>query len=323
MKKDYYQVLGVSKDATLDDIKKAFRELAKKHHPDLHAGDKASEERFKAVNEAYAVLSDTEKRKQYDAFGAEGFSQRFSQEDIFRDFDFGSLSDVLGGLGFGDGMFSRVFGGTGHPGDGRSRVQFGGAGPRGFEEFSFGPSGFQGRFSGPTPMPGQDLKTQVTISLVETLEGGRRRLSLQSASGTNAIEFKVPPGIRNGQQLRLRGKGQPGTDGGPPGDLLVEIAVAHHPTFSVEDDDLVTEVKVPLTSMVLGGMADVPALAGPVRRIKIKPGTANGTRIRVREQGLPGRKTKGDLYVVLKAQLPERLSPRQKELFKELKESGL
>ncbi|MBM4352352.1 MAG: J domain-containing protein [Deltaproteobacteria bacterium] len=362
--RDYYKILGVERNATQDQIKKAFRELAKKFHPDVNKAAGA-EARFKEINEAYAVLSDPEKKKQYDTFGAEGFSQRFSQEDIFRNFDFQSVfSDLFGGMGGGDDILSRIFGmGGGRRGSGKKRGgrssgpdfqgfsfegnPFGGAqggpfgGAQGGNPFAGGSpfGGAQGRpFGGAQGRPfgggscadgscGQqrsnDVEAELTITLDEAMAGGKRRVSLEGGGGAaRALEITIPAGVRDGQRLRLAGKGNPG-GGGQAGDLLLRIRVAPHPLFRIEGDDLVTEIDVPLTTLVLGGSVEVPTPDGPRRRLKIKEGTPNRARMRVREQGLPVKGgPRGDLYVLLHAFLPEHPTDEQKKLFEKLRELG-
>ena len=208
--KDYYQVLGVQKNATTDEIKKAYRKLALQYHPDRNKGDKAAEERFKEINEAYAVLSDQEKRQQYDMFGAEGFRKRYSQEDIFQGFDIG---DVLKDMGFGTSdIFSVLFGGGGGRG-GRVRYttytgSFGGgpgaAGPDMGQYFTRGRA---------QPAQGQDVATDVTITLEEAAHGVEKIISLQREGKVEQIQVKIPPGIDTGKKLRVAGKGGRGAGG--------------------------------------------------------------------------------------------------------------
>jgi len=326
--KDYYKTLGVPKNASPDQMKKAFKELARKYHPDLNKENKEAEERFKEVNEAYAVLSDPEKRRQYDTFGAEGFSQRFSQEDIFRGFDFSSVFSELFGGGGGGGGFENVFGSifSGFGGRTRGRRR-GAAGPQpGFEAFEFGSPGCGGQgFPGHQPGRGQDAHSELLISLDEAFRGGRRRVSLRLPDGQELnLEVTIPAGVKDGQKLRVAGRGTPGVGGGPPGDLLLVLKYASHPLFKVDGQDLHVEVKVPLTTLVLGGSVEVPTVEGPRRRLKLKAGTPNNARLRIRQAGLPGPdKTRLDLYVTVQVQLPETLTEPQQELFHQLRDSGL
>jgi len=297
--KDYYRILGVDRDAAPAQIKKAYRSLAKKYHPDVNKGEKQAEARFKEINEAYAVLSDTEKRKQYDTFGAEGFGQRFSQEDIFRGFDFSVVSDLFGGgMGGGDDILSRLFGGLGRRPRGRR-----GGGLR----------------------KGHDYETDLTISLDEAFAGSKRRLSLQVPGGaTMNLDVTIPRGVRNGQRLKLSRKGARGSGGGPPGDLLVTVNIAPHPLFKRVGDDLHIEREVSLTTLVLGGAIEVPTPEGPLKTLKVKKGAANNARMRIRGAGMPaGNNRRGDLYVILQVILPETLTERARELLEELRKEGL
>lgn len=306
--KDYYKILGVSRDATIDEIKKAYRRLALKYHPDRNPGDKEAEEKFKEINEAYAVLSDPEKRKQYDMYGAEGFSQRFSREDIFRGFDIG---DLLKDLGFTTSdIFSVIFG----TGRGGPRVRFTTFGPYG-EAFDFGP----------TPQKGQDLEAEVTVTLEEVARGGERLLTFRRPDGTEErISLKIPPGVHDGQKLRLAGKGAPGMEGGPPGDLYVRVKVASHPLFRRQDDDLYIEHEVSFSDACLGTTVEVPTLDGP-KRVKVPPGTPSGAKLRLRGLGLPHLKGggRGDLFVTLKVRVPKHLTPEQRQAVQALKGVGL
>jgi len=361
--KDYYKILGIERNATPEQIKKAFRDLAKKFHPDVNksAGAEAT---FKEINEAYAVLSDPEKKKQFDTFGAEGFSQRFSQEDIFRNFDFQSVfSDLFGGMGGGGGddLLSRIFRGGGRRSSGKKRggrtcgpdfqtFSFGGGNPFGnaqggpfgnaqggpFGNAQGGPSGGSSCGNGSCgsnpfgganpfgPQRGQDVEAELTITLDEAMAGGKRRVTLEGGGGAQrGLEIAIPAGVRDGQKLRLAGKGSNGGGGGPSGDLLLRIRVAPHPLFRIEGDDLVTEVEVPLTALVLGGTVEVPTPDGTRRRLKVKAGTPNRARLRIREQGLPTKgSARGDLHVVVHVRLPEHVTEEQKTLFEKLRELG-
>jgi len=204
-RRDYYEILGVNRNAKGDEIKKAYRKLALKYHPDRNKGNKQAEEQFKEINEAYAVLSDKEKRQQYDTFGAEGFHQRFTREDIFRNANFG---DIFQDLGFSDDILSALFGGSFRRGARRSQSA---GGDFGFGQFfRQGPSGYEQHM----PQKGADLATDLHISLEEAARGGDRRLKLNSGGTSGEITVKIPAGIRSGQKLRLAGKGQKGPRGG-------------------------------------------------------------------------------------------------------------
>ncbi|MCK4536378.1 MAG: DnaJ domain-containing protein [Desulfuromonadales bacterium] len=296
MGKDYYAVLGIDKTAGEGQIKKAYRKLAIKHHPDKNPGDKQAEERFKEVSEAYAVLSDPEKKRQYDQFGDAGFHQRFSQEDIFRNADFG---DIFREFGFGDGddIFSQLFGG------GRR-------------------SGFQNRR--PRPVKGQDYLMRVTIPFRQAILGGERRVDLDRNDTIEQIQVRIPVGVEPGQKLRIAGKGGASPSGGPPGDLLLEIHVTSDARFKRDGRNLLHTVKIPFTGACLGTSVEVPTLS-EVKRIKVKPGTQNGSKIRLRGFGVPGRagQSAGDLYAVVEVTVPDHLTDEQKTLLKQLKEAGI
>jgi curved DNA-binding protein len=314
-KRDYYEVLGVSRNAKEDEIKKAYRKLALKYHPDRNKGNKEAEERFKEINEAYAVLSDKEKRQQYDTFGAEGFHQRFSQEDIFRNVNFG---DIFRDMGFSDDILSGLFGGS--FGRGARRRQSAN-GPFGFQQFFR-----QGtpEYEEQMPQKGADLVADLEISLEEAFRGGERRLNLGGRGTSGEISVKIPPGIRSGQKLRLAGKGQPGPRGGRPGDLFIQIQVRTHPFFKREEDDVIVEREISLSEAVLGKTLEVQTLAG-TRLVKVPPGTQSHTRLRLKGEGIPHMKGggKGDFYVKVIAKVPKKLTSRQRELVEELSREGL
>lgn len=317
MVRDYYEILGVSKGASQDQIKRAYRKLAVKYHPDKNQGDSTAEEKFKEINEAYAVLSDPEKRKQYDMFGAEGFHQRFSQEDIFRGFDVG---DIFREFGFGtDDIFGRIFG-RGFARQGR-RVRTSGGG------YDFG--GFYGgdpagRFH-QQPIRGQDLELEIQVTLEEVALGVERRISFRRNGGIENLSVKIPKGIEPGNKLRLAGKGAEIPGGGSPGDLYIVVRVLDHPTFQREGADLIVERDLSLTDAMLGTKIRVPTLDGKTLSVKIPPGTQGQSRIRVKGHGLPGKrgKTDGDMYVKVRIRIPKKLTPRQRELVEELRNTGL
>jgi curved DNA-binding protein len=290
MAKDYYTVLGVEQSSGADTIKKAYRKLAVKYHPDKNPGDRAAEERFKEITEAYAVLSDPEKRRQYDQFGEAGFHQRFSQEDIFRNVD---LNDIFREFGFGgDDLFGQLFGGRG---GGRARAQ-----------------------------RGQDLLLRLTIPFRQAILGGERQFDLSRHGHVEPIKVRIPPGVASGQKLRVAGKGTPAPAGGAPGDLLLEIEVSNDPIFSREGDDLSVTVEVPFTGACLGTSVEVPTLDGH-KRVKVRAGTQNGSRIRLKGYGVPARRGGGvgDLYAVITVKIPDVLTAEQETLLKALRDSGL
>ena len=323
-KKDYYEILGVKKNATAEEIKKAFRKLAMKHHPDRNAGNKQSEERFKEINEAYAVLSDKEKRAKYDQFGPSGFSQRYSQEDIFRGFD---INDLLRDLGF---SFGRA-GGGGR----RGRTQY-----EGFEDlFGSGrgrPGGsqtgdFRDIFSGgayqdqgPSGRKGQDVHSELNLSFEEAARGTEKKVRFSNGNRVEEITVKVPAGIESGKKLRLGGKGPGGMGGGQAGDLYLKVKVAEHPVFKREGSDIVVDKEIKFSDAILGTSIEVPTLEGD-KHIKILPGTQSNSRIRLKGFGLPRLQEggKGDEFVRIIIKYPKNLTERQKKLVEELKKEGL
>ena len=294
--RDYYAVLGLKKGATPEEIKKAYRKLAVKYHPDKNPGDKEAEERFKEINEAYAVLSDAKKKEQYDQFGSAGFHQRYSQEDIFRGFDVG---DLFKEFGFGtDDIFSRIFGMGGQQGRG------------GF--------GFGGR------LRGEDFSMELKVAFREAYEGCEKRVAFKRGGKREDLSVKVPAGIENGARLRIQGKGGEGGGGGPAGDLYLVIVVAGDPLFRREGDDLEVERRIRFTEAALGTAIDVPTMEG-TKRIKVPAGIQPGTKIRLKGYGFPhmGGGGKGNLYVRLSVDVPEQLTGEQRKLLEDLARSGL
>ena len=292
---DYYQVLGVKKSATPDEIKKAYRKLAVKYHPDKNPGDKQAEERFKEINEAYAVLSDPEKRAQFDQFGSSGFHQRYSQEDIFRGFDVG---DLFKDSGFGtDDIFSRIFGG----------------GVRG---------GFGGGYGG-VPRKGQDFTMELPVTFQEAYTGTEKRVAFMRGGKREELSVKVPAGIESGGRLRVPGRGGE-SPGGTPGDLYLVVKVGGDPHISREGDDIVAERQIKFSEAALGTSLDVATLEG-TKRIKVPAGIQPGTKIRLTGLGFPhvGQAGRGDFYVRIDVKVPQHLTAGQKELLEELAKEGL
>jgi curved DNA-binding protein len=299
MAKDYYAVLGLEKSAGAEQIKKAYRKLALKYHPDKNQGDTKAEERFKEITEAYAVLSDPQKKQQYDQFGDAAFHQNFSQEDIFRNADLGSIFREFG-FGGGDDIFGQLFGGMGG-----------------------GHAGCGGHHR-PRPMKGQDYLMRLTIPFRQAVLGGERRVDLDRGGQTEQLQVRIPPGVEPGQKLRISGKGGAGQNGGPAGDLLLEITVTADVRFRREGMDLFTNVSIPFTGACLGTSVDVETLEES-KRIKVKAGTQSGSKIRLKGFGVPGRpgKQAGDLYAVIDVEVPKKMSEEQKELLEKLQEEGL
>ena len=304
MSEDYYNVLGLKKDASDGEIKKAYRKLAMKYHPDHAKGDKSAEEKFKKISEAYAVLSDKEKRKQYDTFGSEGFHQRFSQEDIFRSFDFG---DIFREFGFGGGDFSR-----GRPGGAR----FSSGGGQGFH-FGGGPQ--QAR------VKGSDLVYELPLTLQEVAVGTSKIITLQHQGESENLTVKIPAGMITGKKLRLAGKGNPSPYGGPAGDLYIKSQMLNDPLFSAENQDLYLNRELKISEAILGTTIAVPTIADKQLSLKIPPGTKHGTKLRLPGHGLPAMKgnINGDLYVRIMINVPKQLDEKQKKLVEDLAATGL
>lgn len=306
-KNDYYETLGVRKDANEGEIKKVYRKLALKYHPDKNPGNKEAEEKFKKISEAYAVLSDKNKRAQYDQFGSAEFHQKFSQEDIFRGFDIGDLFKNTG-LGSED-IFSHIFGGK----RGRAGFDFGDV---------FGGGGEAAYQRG--PQKGDDLISDLTISLNEAAFGAEKKISYRQGRKIQEIVVKIPAGMNSGKKLRLAGKGLESRTGGPPGDLYLKINIAKHPIFEREGTDLYTEKEINFSQAVLGTTIEVPTLEIP-KRIKVPAGTRNNTKIRLKGFGITNsnKRGKGNLYVKIVVKIPKNLTKRQKELVEELAKEGL
>jgi len=322
--KNFYDILGVKKDATDKDIKQAYRRLARKHHPDVNPGDKSAEAKFKEINAAYEILSDKEKRQKYDKYGdkwqyADQFEQAARQQPQYRQYS------------SGDGA-SYEFGGDSGGMDSILEELFGGGRGRGFSRRS------QSR-------RGQDLESQVEVTLEEAYSGTSRQINLQGeepcracqgsgqiqnvpcsvcrgagvVASMNRLEVKIPAGVTTGSRVRISGKGQPGYNNGASGDLYLNITVSPHPTFERQGDDLNTTISVPLTVAVLGGEVQVPTLKGKLA-LKIPPETQNGRVFRLAGQGMPhlGKSARGDLLAKVNVLLPTNLSDKEKELFRQL-----
>jgi curved DNA-binding protein len=317
--KDYYAALGVARGASEDDIKKAYRKLALQYHPDRNKGDKKAEEKFKEISEAYAVLSDKEKRAQYDQFGAAGFRQRYSQEDIFRGANFG---DAFSGTGIDpNDIFSALFGGRG--GRGGFRVNYGGGAPGGAGGFDFSQMFGGGAGRGGRPADGEDLEYELPVSVEEAHRGAEKHVTYRGPAGPKEIKVRVPAGIAEGQRLRVPGRGEPAHGGGAAGDLYFTVRIEEHPIYEREGTDLVLRREVPFTLVALGGALEVPTLEG-VKKVKIPAGTQPQTRIRLAGHGMAGRGgRRGDFYLIVVPRVPVRLSAKQKKLLEQLAEEEL
>lgn len=290
MGKDYYSTLGVERNADAATIKKAYRKLAQKFHPDKNPGDKQAEEQFKLLTEAYAVLSDPEKKRQYDQFGDSGFHQRFTQEDIFRNVNMG---DIFGNFG-GEDLFSQLFGGR----------------PRSHTRRP--------------PARGQDYSMQISIPFRLAVQGGERRIDYRSDDKVEQIKVRIPPGIEQGAKLRVAGKGGANPGGGPPGDLYLHIDIEPDPVFTREGSDLLVRAEIPFSGICLGTTIEVPTLDAP-KRVKVPAGMQPGQKIRLRGFGVgaSGKRPDGDLYAIIEVAVPKNISAEQKELLKKLKDVGL
>jgi curved DNA-binding protein len=313
---EYYKILGVEKTASAAEIKKAYRKLALKYHPDKNPDNKEAEAKFKEISEAYAVLSDEKKRQEYDTYGSSGFQQRYSQEDIFRGFD---LNDILNQFGFGGG-------------GGRTTFRFGGQGGGGspFDFFSQGTGGTQGGGCGgggcrPQPVKGQDQTYELAITLEDVLHGAEKNISLRRDGETRNIAVKIPKGIESGKRLRLSGKGAPSSSGGPPGDLYLKVTVQPHGMFTRDDDNLITEKKVPFSQACLGTAVEITSLDGRTFKLKVPAGVQQEAKLRIKGHGLPFGPIgeRGDLYVKFLVEIPKQLTEEQEETVQKLAELGL
>ena len=294
--KDFYQILGVSKDVSDAELKKVYRRLARKHHPDSNHGDAAAESKFKEISEAFSVLSDKEQRAEYDqirAMGAGG--ARFT-------------SGGTGGQGFED-IFGGMFGGHGAPGGaGGQRFTFqqgGGAG--GYEDI------FGGMFGGGPraprgPQPGRDISASTTLDFETAVRG--ETVTLQTHNGQ--VKVKIPAGVEDGKRIRVRGKGEPSPDGGPAGDLMLTVQVRKHPFFEREGNNLRVKLPVTFVEAALGATIEVPTLGGAPVKLKMQPGTPSGRVLRVKGRGVHTAKATGDLLAEIQVAVPSHLSDKAK-----------
>jgi curved DNA-binding protein len=300
--RDYYEALGVPRDASEDDIRSAYRRQARKYHPDVNKEPDA-EDRFKEIAEAYEVLRDPEKRARYDRLGANWKAgEDVSGASGFREYawngnvrDSGDVRVDFGTGGFGGGDFSDFF-----------ESVFGGRGAR-----TRG-GGFQG-FSA----RGSDHEAELELSLQEAARGGRRKISLGDGRD---YEVSIPPGVRDGQRIRLAGEGSSGTAGGPPGDLFLRVRIRPDKRFRLEGRDIYVDLPVTPWEGVLGATVEVPTLDG-TSRIKVPPGSSTGRKLRLRGEGMPGpRGAQGDLYAVIEVEVPRKPTSEERELFERLAE---
>jgi curved DNA-binding protein len=310
--RDYYEILGVARDATADQIKKAYRKLARQHHPDVNPGDKASEAKFKEAQSAYDVLSDADKRKQYDTFGHAAFESGAATGPRSGATEW-SARQGPGGPGSENVDFSQFFGGGAEPGEG------GGV----FEELlgRFGGGRAAGRRAG--PRRGTDLEATLEVPFATAVLGGSTQIGLTREDGTGeTVTIKIPPGTDTGKKLRLKGRGGHGDKGTPPGDLIVTASVSRHPYFHRDGDNLTIEVPIAIDEAVLGGKVEVPTLQGTKVSLPVPAGTSSGQKLRVRGKGVPARDDvpAGDLFVVLKIVAPKNVDEPGRELIRDFAE---
>ncbi|MBV8488456.1 MAG: J domain-containing protein [Planctomycetaceae bacterium] len=310
---DYYAVLGVARDATPEAIKKAYRGLARKHHPDVNPGDKTSEKKFKEVQKAYDILSDPEKRSLYDRYGTAAFEgmaaagPRTSASEWTARF---------GEPGFETVDFSEFFGPFTQGGQGgvHAEAEAGGAGI--FDELL----GRMRSSRGATrPRGGRSVESHLTIPFLTAVRGGETSINVQRSDGKQEnLVVKIPPGVDNGSKLRLKGQGEPHAKGGQRGDLTIVINVEPHPYFKREDRDLFVEVPITVAEAILGARVDVPSLEG-MKSVTIPPGSSSGQKLRLKGQGVPasGGKPAGDLFVVLRITVPKNIDEASKHLIQE------
>ena len=291
--KDFYKVLGVSKDVSDAELKKAYRKLARQYHPDSNTGDAAAEARFKEISEAYSVLSDPTERAEYDQLRAMGSGARFTAGGTP-----GGFEDVFGG------MF-----GAGHAGGRRGQAG-------GFEDvfgsMFGGPFGQGGASTGFSrgPQKGRDQTAQVTLDFLTAIHGDTVQLERQ---GGRPLTVKIPPGVADGQKIRLRGKGEPSLTGGDPGDLVLTVTVRKHPVFTRDGLDLRLDVPVTFHEAALGATIEVPTLGGETVRLRVAPGTPSGRVLRVKGRGVATPKGTGDLLATVQVAVPSNLSADAKK----------
>jgi curved DNA-binding protein len=297
--KDYYAILGVPKTASQDEIRKAFRKLARTHHPDVAKDKKTAEAKFKEINEANEVLGDPEKRKRYDELGA-GWDQpghagkAQNWEDVFGKgggFDFGGGRRGEGGGGFSD-FFEAFFGGGGATGGGGRRR--------------------------PVARDGESVESEIGVTIEEVLGGGKKAFRMQRDGRIETVTVSIPRGVRSGQKIRLAGQGGEGSGGGSRGDLFLRVSILPHPEYRVDGSDLIRAVTLPVTSAVLGAEVAVATPDGTVK-LKIPAGTQPGQKFRIKGRGLPsGASERGDFYAEVKVAIPTTLTEDQRALWEKL-----
>jgi len=341
MAKDYYETLGVSKNASKEEIKRAFRKMARKYHPDVNPDEAKSGEKFKEINEAYSILSDDKKREMYDKFGVvEGDPNSYQQwaqggvpggGRVHRSPD-GTTTYYYTGSPNGGVDFSEIFGNRGGSRTRKSK-DFGG-----FDFFNdlgdiFDVFNQQGRTSrvrsddfGNSPVEGDDLRYDMEIDFMDAFHGGERRISYNNpiTGKQESLKVVIPRGIKDQQKLRLQGKGMPGSKGGKPGDLYININIRPDKTFKLDGDDVYVEQEIPFTTALLGGKIEVPGIEKTISVI-VPPLTKDNTNLRLRNKGFYKLKSdeRGNQLVKINIKVPQKLSKKQKELLEQLKETGL
>jgi curved DNA-binding protein len=288
---DYYSVLGIKNGSSDDEIKKAYRKQAMKYHPDRNEGDTKAESKFKDISEAYAVLNDKKKRREYDQFGSEGFHQKFSQEDIFRDFD---VNDILRGFGFG-----------GNPSQGRGGFPGGGNRPH------------------PESIKPPTLIKELSIGFEEAALGAQRNISISRNGVVEETSVKIPSGVTNGKIIRLMGKGHLSPDGNKQGDLHLKIRVLPHPLFSRDAQNVLVDSDIKLTDALLGTTIEVQTLNG-IKSVKIPSGIQNNSKLRLKEVGIKSSSgVQGDQLINIKIAIPKYLTEEQIKHIQYLKDTGI
>ncbi|MCA1686017.1 MAG: DnaJ domain-containing protein [Planctomycetia bacterium] len=308
---DYYETLGVPRDATPEAIKKAYRTLARKHHPDVNPGDKKAEAKFKEAQQAYDILSDAEKRAVYDRYGRAGFEgmaagPRAGAQDW-------AHRQAAPGAGFESFDFSEFFGPGGAGAASAGGDEGGGAGI--FEDLI---GRMRGGRRGAGPRPGHNVEASLAIPFLTAVRGGETSIQIDREGRLESLVVKIPPGIESGAKLRLRGQGEPGAKGATAGDLTIVVTVEPHPYFTRDGRNLTVEVPISADEAVLGAKIDVPTLNGP-KSLPVPPGSSSGQKLRLRGQGLPATagKPEGDLFVVLKVVVPRTVDDESRRLIRE------
>jgi curved DNA-binding protein len=312
--RDYYEVLGVARDASADEVKKAYRSLARKHHPDVNPGDKKSESKFKELQQAYDIISDAEKRSLYDRYGNAAFEGMAAAGPRSGASEWTARQ---GGPGTEQFDFSEFFG-PGGAGGGEAEGQ-GGM----FEDLIGRMRGRTGRRAA-GPRPGHNVEAQLTIPFLTAVRGGETTIEVERQDHRReTLVAKIPPGIESGAKLRLRGQGEPGEKGGPAGDMTIHVTVQSHPFFTRVGRNLQVEVPVTVSEAVLGAKIDVPTLDGP-KTMTVPAGSSSGVKLRLRGQGIPasGGKPEGDLFVILKIVVPKTIDDSSRRLITEFAEQN-